>query len=419
MFFHLNNRMNWWGVCVFAAMALGGTTPATAGEDIVQYRLGLGGSYIPPAEGPLGPDYQYIHGSNSSQQVFNALAMPFIRWDAVVEVTGPNRGAANLIVDLEIRSGAPDGPLALDASFLGDGAGLPANFSVGASTVPGYSARIVDPVDRGGPNMSFFNYGTASGGRLEGLGAGYANWLDPASVRAGVGRVALPDGSPGLGLHPTFDGRIDISRLPAGAYYLVLSQNEGVNVLRDDKDLTQAANAFARQAAQRPGSCIGFVVTHDAVSEEDADQDGVPDGLDNCPSIANPDQADVDQNGRGDVCDDDDDNDGIPNPTDSDPLIPNPDPSDTSGDACDGAVGPLPGDGASPDGDYPDEGQNGGDEEVLPSTPQTPEEGGEESLEDPAPVRPVGICGLGLVESAVISGVTLLAVPRYRRRRRR
>ena len=35
----------------------------------------------------------------------------------------------------------------------------------------------------------------------------------------------------------------------------------------------------------------------------DADADGVRDDLDNCPSIANPDQADLDGSGRGDVCD--------------------------------------------------------------------------------------------------------------------
>lgn len=35
----------------------------------------------------------------------------------------------------------------------------------------------------------------------------------------------------------------------------------------------------------------------------DADGDGVPDGLDNCPAAANPDQADRDRDGLGDACD--------------------------------------------------------------------------------------------------------------------
>jgi len=35
----------------------------------------------------------------------------------------------------------------------------------------------------------------------------------------------------------------------------------------------------------------------------DTDGDGIPDNSDNCPSQANPDQKDMDSDGRGDVCD--------------------------------------------------------------------------------------------------------------------
>lgn len=43
----------------------------------------------------------------------------------------------------------------------------------------------------------------------------------------------------------------------------------------------------------------------------DTDGDGVIDGVDNCPLDANPDQADFDGDGQGDVCDADDDNDNV------------------------------------------------------------------------------------------------------------
>ena len=44
----------------------------------------------------------------------------------------------------------------------------------------------------------------------------------------------------------------------------------------------------------------------------DTDGDGVADGDDNCPAVANPVQTDKDADGEGDACDSDDDNDGMP-----------------------------------------------------------------------------------------------------------
>lgn len=70
----------------------------------------------------------------------------------------------------------------------------------------------------------------------------------------------------------------------------------------------------------------------------DADLDGIKDGIDNCPSTANADQADSDADGTGDACEDDD-GDGVINADDNCPTTSNAsqadNDSDGSGDVCD------------------------------------------------------------------------------------
>lgn len=63
----------------------------------------------------------------------------------------------------------------------------------------------------------------------------------------------------------------------------------------------------------------------------DTDGDGVPDIYDNCVTVFNPSQEDIDNNGRGDACDDWD-RDGIINSKDNCPNHPNRDQRDTDGD---------------------------------------------------------------------------------------
>lgn len=70
----------------------------------------------------------------------------------------------------------------------------------------------------------------------------------------------------------------------------------------------------------------------------DTDDDGIPDVRDNCASVANPDQADIDGNGLGDACQDFD-RDSVSNVRDNCPDAPNIRQEDTDGDgigdACD------------------------------------------------------------------------------------
>jgi hypothetical protein len=104
------------------------------------------------------------------------------------------------------------------------------------------------------------------------------------------------------------------------------------------------------EACQGTGNCqlsfdaslndeVDFDVTARFDLAVDDDGDGVPSASDNCPDDANPDQADTDQDGAGDVCDPDDDQDNAPDTADNCPSVSNPDQADTDqdgiGDACD------------------------------------------------------------------------------------
>lgn len=73
--------------------------------------------------------------------------------------------------------------------------------------------------------------------------------------------------------------------------------------------------------------------------QADGDGDSVGDACDNCAAVSNAPQRDGDGDGLGDACDSDIDGDGVPNPADNCQLAPNPSQangdSDGQGDACD------------------------------------------------------------------------------------
>ncbi|HEX8422888.1 MAG TPA: thrombospondin type 3 repeat-containing protein, partial [Pyrinomonadaceae bacterium] len=74
------------------------------------------------------------------------------------------------------------------------------------------------------------------------------------------------------------------------------------------------------------GTCVSYDF------EPDTDSDGIGDGADNCPTVANADQSDVDGDKIGDACDTDDDNDGVLDVNDNCPTAANPEQVDTDGD---------------------------------------------------------------------------------------
>jgi hypothetical protein len=119
-------------------------------------------------------------------------------------------------------------------------------------------------------------------------------------------------------------------------------------------------------------SCVPSRDEYDGPADDDQDGDGIPDELDNCPSVFNPvfdvpfpiweEQPDFDLDGLGDVCDpcpsnegdvcegpdpSDSDGDGVSNDQDNCPLDPNADQADADddgkGDACDDCPAANPG----------------------------------------------------------------------------
>ena len=66
----------------------------------------------------------------------------------------------------------------------------------------------------------------------------------------------------------------------------------------------------------------------------DVDGDTILNGVDNCPTVYNPDQLDTDNDGIGDACDTDDDGDGIDDGPDLCPLVAEDDDGVDDGDGC-------------------------------------------------------------------------------------
>jgi CSLREA domain-containing protein len=103
-----------------------------------------------------------------------------------------------------------------------------------------------------------------------------------------------------------------------GAYELQDADNDGVG---DPFDNCPSTSNPGQEDADNDG--IGDACdTCPDDPDNDADGDGVCGDVDNCPALANPDQDDSDLDGIGDACDPDDDNDGDPDTSDCAPLDP-------------------------------------------------------------------------------------------------
>lgn len=105
-----------------------------------------------------------------------------------------------------------------------------------------------------------------------------------------------------------------------------------------DRSLTVSTKESANLSGNDALKLTGGEQKNSMYQKADVDEDGIPDERDNCVFEKNSDQADVDKNGKGDVCDDFD-RDGIINAKDNCPSIPNQFQTDSDndgiGDACD------------------------------------------------------------------------------------
>lgn len=122
---------------------------------------------------------------------------------------------------------------------------------------------------------------------------------------------------------------------PLGAPYTIVTAEGGVTGNYASTSLPYIGPDKQWRVEYNPTTVVLRVVG----TSTDRDNDGVNDDVDNCPDIANADQADADGDGAGDVCDTDDDNDGVPDVDDNCPLTANADQADndgdTIGDVCD------------------------------------------------------------------------------------
>ncbi|NNF18692.1 MAG: T9SS type A sorting domain-containing protein, partial [Flavobacteriaceae bacterium] len=118
-----------------------------------------------------------------------------------------------------------------------------------------------------------------------------------------------------------------------------------LNAANGEVDLTNETNVVFRivfhsdPAVTQEGAVIDDFVIEGTQNDDDDDNDGILDINDNCPLIANADQANNDMDAEGDACDPDDDNDGIIDTEDNCPFTANADQADTDadgiGDVCD------------------------------------------------------------------------------------
>ena len=164
---------------------------------------------------------------------------------------------------------------------------------------------------RGTANPAFTDGGTPTD-LSKNVAAFKATWAEDESGTIEnpiITRIVLYNTS-ASGADGDFDIRIEYG-LSAGTTYNGGTGKNGIVGFRLGSDANQVVTSASSSTPTAVGSdtdyyyhfCSGSLSATACTKPLDSDGDGVPDSIDNCPHVANPDQKDTDGDGVGDACD--------------------------------------------------------------------------------------------------------------------
>jgi hypothetical protein len=285
---------------------------------------------LPPQNGRIvvfsGADCSVWAKSATTGQLPRTLGLPDLTGDGKGEIAVSTTGGTG-IAAVSIYSGAD---LSLVRTLSDPGASPEDGFAQTLTLVPDLTGDGVPELAAGEPgslnttNGAFVLFSLTDGALLrkcrdpqgranDGLGttlAGVANAY-------GDGRTMIAAGVPGRDGSATNSGEVQIydaatcdlvQRLSDASSSASAGLGKSVAGLGDvnGDGLQHLITAEVSYDPSGPAQQLGVLFALDpaclACGSADRDDDGVPDCSDNCPGVANPDQADCDQNGIGDAC---------------------------------------------------------------------------------------------------------------------
>jgi hypothetical protein len=211
----------------------------------------------------------------------------------------------------------------IDGEAAGDQSGYFVSLSSDGNTLA-IGAPSNDGNGSGSGNVRVYNYngsawtqlGTDIDGEAAGDQSGYFVSLSSDGTTVAIGANLNADNGTDSG-HVRVYNLVDLKSINLD------NDKDGDTILDDDDNCPTVANT---DQSDIDGDGTGDVC------DEDIDGDGLNNSKDNCPNVKNPNQEDMDGDGIGDVCDDDKDGDGKLNVDDNCPNIANADQADMDGD---------------------------------------------------------------------------------------